>query len=95
MTDTNNDDLEQAEDLDYEYHALAETKDEVGHPGVSVRHMLIIEAVRGLCSGPLGTLFANHPGQLGAFAAKIADGVESVRFDANLLPRQGQPEKAA
>ena len=69
------------EDLDYAFHSKQETNNESGEDGVSVRHMLIIEAVRGICSGPLATQFAKDPEQLGAFAAKIADGVESVAFD--------------
>ena len=47
--------------------------------------MLIIEAVRGICAGPLATRFASNPEQLGAFAAAIADGVAEVEFDASAL----------
>lgn len=72
----------ESENLDYEFHALNETKDASRQDGVTVRHMLIIEAVRSICSGPLALKFANNPEQLGAFAAAVADGVAEVEFDA-------------
>lgn len=75
----------EAQYLDYDFHALNETKEASRQDGVSVRHMLIIEAVRGICAGPLATRFASNPEQLGAFAAAIADGVAEVEFDASAL----------
>jgi len=64
------------DDLDYPFHSRPETKEDDGQDGVTVRHQLIIEAVRSICMGPLALKFVGDPTGLGAFAAAIADGVE-------------------
>jgi len=75
------DDEHEHENFDYAFHAQPETKHDAGEAGVSVRHMLIGQAILGICSGPLAAKFANDPERLGAFAASVVDGADRFQFE--------------